>query len=182
MRRFIPPSMGVACLALAVALSGTAYAVTRLPANSVGTGHFGYFGAFVATPRRTTLKSSPTAAEQLRRLAAATVAPHAVERPARRVPEAERRDELVDRGIVRHRAVGAEQRDLDLGFAHLDRDAIRLFVEVLQQLGYEPRVAHMNAHQPSSRLPRQPHPRPARLRGRHPNVRSFRSDGRVACG
>jgi hypothetical protein len=29
--------MGVACLALAVALSGTAYAVTRLPANSVGT-------------------------------------------------------------------------------------------------------------------------------------------------
>jgi hypothetical protein len=29
--------MGVACIALAVALSGTAYAVTRLPANSVGT-------------------------------------------------------------------------------------------------------------------------------------------------
>jgi hypothetical protein len=37
MRRFFTPSMGVACLALAVALSGTAYAVTRLPANSVGT-------------------------------------------------------------------------------------------------------------------------------------------------
>src|SRR5512133_3979129 len=36
-RRFFTPSMGVACLALAVALSGTAYAVTRLPANSVGT-------------------------------------------------------------------------------------------------------------------------------------------------
>jgi hypothetical protein len=32
MRRFFPP-MGVACLALAVALGGTAYAVTRLPAN-----------------------------------------------------------------------------------------------------------------------------------------------------
>jgi hypothetical protein len=29
--------MGIACLALAVALSGTAYAITRLPANSVGT-------------------------------------------------------------------------------------------------------------------------------------------------
>lgn len=37
MRSFFTPSMGVACLALAVALSGTAYAVTRLPANSVGT-------------------------------------------------------------------------------------------------------------------------------------------------
>ena len=37
MSRFFNPSMGVACLALAVALSGTAYAVTRLPANSVGT-------------------------------------------------------------------------------------------------------------------------------------------------
>ena len=36
-RRFFTPSMGVACLALAVALSGTAYAVSRLPANSVGT-------------------------------------------------------------------------------------------------------------------------------------------------
>jgi hypothetical protein len=36
-RKFFTPSMGVACLALAVALSGTAYAVTRLPANSVGT-------------------------------------------------------------------------------------------------------------------------------------------------
>jgi hypothetical protein len=36
-RRFFTPSMGVACVALAVALSGTAYAVTRLPANSVGT-------------------------------------------------------------------------------------------------------------------------------------------------
>jgi hypothetical protein len=35
--RFFTPSMGVACLALAAALSGTAYAVTRLPANSVGT-------------------------------------------------------------------------------------------------------------------------------------------------
>ena len=37
MRRFFTPSMAVACLALAVALSGTAYAITRLPANSVGT-------------------------------------------------------------------------------------------------------------------------------------------------
>ena len=37
MSRFFTPSMGVACLALAVALSGTAYAVTRLPINSVGT-------------------------------------------------------------------------------------------------------------------------------------------------
>ena len=37
MKRLLTPSMGVACLALAVALSGTAYAVTRLPANSVGT-------------------------------------------------------------------------------------------------------------------------------------------------
>lgn len=37
MRRFFTPSMAVACLALVVALSGTAYAVTRLPANSVGT-------------------------------------------------------------------------------------------------------------------------------------------------
>lgn len=37
MRKLFTPSMGVACLALAVALSGTAYAVTRLPANSVGT-------------------------------------------------------------------------------------------------------------------------------------------------
>jgi hypothetical protein len=36
-RRFFTPSMAVACLALAVALSGTAYAVTRLPVNSVGT-------------------------------------------------------------------------------------------------------------------------------------------------
>jgi hypothetical protein len=36
-RTFFTPSMGVACLALAVALSGTGYAVTRLPANSVGT-------------------------------------------------------------------------------------------------------------------------------------------------
>jgi hypothetical protein len=36
-RRFFTTSMGVACLALAVALSGTAYAVTRLPVNSVGT-------------------------------------------------------------------------------------------------------------------------------------------------
>jgi len=36
-RRFFTPSMGVACLALAVALSGTAYGVSRLPANSVGT-------------------------------------------------------------------------------------------------------------------------------------------------
>jgi hypothetical protein len=35
--KLFTPSMGVACLALAVALSGTAYAVTRLPANSVGT-------------------------------------------------------------------------------------------------------------------------------------------------
>jgi hypothetical protein len=35
--KFFTPSMGVACLALGVALSGTAYAVTRLPANSVGT-------------------------------------------------------------------------------------------------------------------------------------------------
>jgi hypothetical protein len=37
MRRFVNPSMVVASLALAVALSGTAYAVTRLPTNSVGT-------------------------------------------------------------------------------------------------------------------------------------------------
>lgn len=37
MRGFLTPSMAVACLALAVALSGTAYAVARLPANSVGT-------------------------------------------------------------------------------------------------------------------------------------------------
>lgn len=37
MRGVPTPSMGVACLALAVSLSGTAYAVTRLPANSVGT-------------------------------------------------------------------------------------------------------------------------------------------------
>ena len=36
-RKFFTPSMGVACLALAVALSGTAYGVSRLPANSVGT-------------------------------------------------------------------------------------------------------------------------------------------------
>jgi len=36
-KRLFSPAMGVACLALAVALSGTAYAVIRLPANSVGT-------------------------------------------------------------------------------------------------------------------------------------------------
>jgi hypothetical protein len=37
MRKFFTPSMAIGCVALAVALSGTAYAVTRLPANSVGT-------------------------------------------------------------------------------------------------------------------------------------------------
>jgi hypothetical protein len=31
------PAMVVACLALAVALTGTSYAASRLPANSVGT-------------------------------------------------------------------------------------------------------------------------------------------------
>ena len=36
-RRFFTPSMGVASLSLAVAHSGTGYAVTRLPANSGGT-------------------------------------------------------------------------------------------------------------------------------------------------
>jgi hypothetical protein len=35
--RFLNPAMVVACLALALSLGGTAYAVTRLPANSVGT-------------------------------------------------------------------------------------------------------------------------------------------------
>lgn len=34
--RFFNPAMIVACLALALSLGGTAYAVTRLPANSVG--------------------------------------------------------------------------------------------------------------------------------------------------
>jgi hypothetical protein len=34
--RFLNPAMIVACLALALSLGGTAYAVTRLPANSVG--------------------------------------------------------------------------------------------------------------------------------------------------
>ena len=33
---FLNPSMVVACLALALSLGGTAYAVTRPPANSVG--------------------------------------------------------------------------------------------------------------------------------------------------
>jgi hypothetical protein len=33
---FFNPAMVVACLALALSLGGTAYAVTRLPANSVG--------------------------------------------------------------------------------------------------------------------------------------------------
>jgi hypothetical protein len=33
---FLNPTMVVACLALALSLGGTAYAVTRLPANSVG--------------------------------------------------------------------------------------------------------------------------------------------------
>ena len=34
--RFLNPPMVVACLALALSLGGTGYAVTRLPANSVG--------------------------------------------------------------------------------------------------------------------------------------------------
>ena len=38
-RRLVPsPAMVVACLALAVGLAGTGYAVTRLPRNSVTTG------------------------------------------------------------------------------------------------------------------------------------------------
>jgi hypothetical protein len=37
MNRFFTPAMVVACLALAVALGGTAYAVAKLPPNSVGT-------------------------------------------------------------------------------------------------------------------------------------------------
>jgi hypothetical protein len=36
-RRLPSPAMVVACIALAVALGGTSYAATRLPANSVGT-------------------------------------------------------------------------------------------------------------------------------------------------
>ena len=35
--RFFNPAMAIACLALALSLGGTAYAVARLPANSVGT-------------------------------------------------------------------------------------------------------------------------------------------------
>ena len=34
--RFFNPAMVIACLALGLSLGGTAYAVTRLPANSVG--------------------------------------------------------------------------------------------------------------------------------------------------
>lgn len=34
--RFFNPAMVIACLALALSLGGTAYGVTRLPANSVG--------------------------------------------------------------------------------------------------------------------------------------------------
>lgn len=37
MPRFMNPALLIACAALAVALSGTAYAVTKLPRNSVGT-------------------------------------------------------------------------------------------------------------------------------------------------